>query len=80
MNCYYYSLPSYDIPILCYLGGYLQYLPLKTRITLKSPLEGQKLDPYHNPQEFLARTVVNLSSSAEWEANVQGNLVNFTYF
>ena len=50
----------------------MQYLPLKTKITLKSPLEGQKLDPYHKPEEFLVRTVANLQVSAGWEANVQG--------
>ena len=56
------------------IGGYLQYLPLKTKVTLKSPLEGQKLDPYHKPEEFLDRTVANLQPSAGWEANVQGKL------
>ena len=45
---------------------------MKTKITLKSPLEGQKLDPYHKPEEFLDRTVANLQVSAGWEANVQG--------
>ena len=49
-------------------------MPLKTKITLKSPLEGQKLDPYHKPEEFLVRTVANLQVSAGWEANVQGKL------
>ena len=58
------------------IGGYLQYLPLKTKVTLKSPLEGQKLDPYHKPEEFLDRTVANLQPSAGWEANVQGNCYN----
>ena len=54
------------------IGGYLQYLPLKTKVTLKSALEGLKLDPYHKPEEFLERTVANLQTSAGWEANVQG--------
>ena len=35
-------------------------------------MEGQKLDPYHKPEEFLDRTVANLQVSAGWEANVQG--------
>ena len=59
------------------IGGYLQYLPLKTKVTLKSPLEGQKLDPYHKPEEFLDRTVANLQPSAGWEANVQGNIYHY---
>ena len=58
------------------IGGYLQYLPLKTKITLKSPLDGQKLDPYHNPKEFLDRAVANLQTTAGWEANVQGKYIH----
>ena len=69
--------------IICqfrFIGGYLQYLPLKTKVTLKSPLEGQKLDPYHKPEEFLDRTVANLQVSAGWEANVQGNIISFSQY
>ena len=52
---------------------------MKTKITLKSPLEGQKLDPYHKPEEFLVRTVANLQVSAGWEANVQGKLFRLKF-
>lgn len=49
----------------------LHYLPLKTQVTLKSPLDGNNLGPYHKPEEFLQRTITNLAS-ADWEANVNG--------
>lgn len=49
----------------------LHYLPLKTQITLKSPLEGHNLGPFHRPEEFLHRTLDNLNSD-DWEVNVNG--------
>ena len=52
-------------------NGYLQYLPLKTKVTLKSPLEGHNLNPFHKPEDFLERTVANLTST-NWESNVTG--------
>ena len=49
----------------------LHFLPLKTQITLKSPLEGHNLGPFHKPEEFLQRTLDNLASD-DWETNVNG--------
>ena len=49
----------------------LHFLALKTQVTLKSPLEGHNLGPFHKPEEFLQRTLDNLSSD-DWEANVNG--------
>ena len=44
----------------------LHFLPLKTQTTLKSPLEGHNLGPFHKPEEFLQRTLDNLSHN-DWE-------------
>ena len=52
-------------------GNFYQYLPLKTKVTLKSPLEGHNLNPFHKPEDFLERTVTNLTAN-NWEANVTG--------
>ena len=52
-------------------ANFYQYLPLKTKVTLKSPLEGHNLNPFHKPDDFLERTVTNLTSN-NWEANVTG--------
>lgn len=49
----------------------LHFLPLKTQLTLKSPLEGHNLGPFHKPEEFLRRTLDNLASE-DWETNVNG--------
>ena len=49
----------------------LHFLPLKTQITLKSPLEGHNLGPFHRPEEFLQRTLDRLMSE-DWETNVNG--------
>ena len=51
--------------------GHLNFLPVKTQSTLKSPLEGHNLNPIHKPEEFLQKTLDSLSST-EWEANVTG--------
>ena len=37
-------------------------LPLKTQVTLKSPIEGSNLGPFHRPEEFIERIVNNLTS------------------
>ena len=49
----------------------LHFLPVKTQTTLKSPLEGHNLGPFHKPEEFLQRTIDNLAHEA-WEDNVSG--------
>ena len=49
----------------------LHYLAVKTQVTLKSPLEGHNLGPFHKPEEFLQRTLDNLASD-DWESNVNG--------
>ena len=49
----------------------LHFLPLKTQTTLKSPLEGHNLGPFHKPEEFLQRTMDNLSHN-DWETNIVG--------
>ncbi len=49
----------------------LHFLALKTQTTLKSPLEGHNLGPFHRPEEFLQRTLDNLASD-DWETNVNG--------
>ena len=49
----------------------LHFLPVKTNVTLKSPLEGHNLGPFHRPEEFLQRTLDNLASD-DWETNVNG--------
>ena len=49
----------------------LHFLALKTQVTLKSPLEGHNLGPFHKPEEFLQRTLDNLASD-DWESNVNG--------
>jgi hypothetical protein len=40
-------------------------LPLKTQVTLKSPLDGSNLGPFHKPEEFIDRIVNNLTSQGE---------------
>ena len=37
--------------------AHLNFLPVKTQSTLKSPLEGHNLNPIHKPEEFLQKTV-----------------------
>ena len=37
-------------------------LPLKTQVTLKSPIEGSNLGPFHKPEEFIERITNNLAS------------------
>ncbi len=37
-------------------------IQLKTIVTLKSPIEGSNLGPYHKPEEFMERIVNNLTS------------------
>jgi hypothetical protein len=49
----------------------LHFLPVKTVQTLKSPMDGNNLGPFHKPEEFLTRTMDNLASG-DWEANVNG--------
>ncbi len=49
----------------------LNFLPLKTQVTLRSPLDGHNLGPFHKPEEFLERTMENLASN-DWESNVIG--------
>ena len=49
----------------------LHFLAVKTQVTLKSPLEGHNLGPFHKPEEFLQRTLDNLASD-DWESNVNG--------
>ena len=51
--------------------SHLNFLPLKTQTTLKSPLDGHNLGPFHKPEEFLQRTLDGLASP-DWEANVNG--------
>ena len=40
-------------------------LPLKTQVTLKSPIEGSNLGPFHKPEEFIERITNNLSSQGK---------------
>ena len=54
----------------------LHFLPVKTQTTLKSPLEGHNLGPFHKPEEFLGRTMDNLVHE-DWETNVNGMIDNF---
>ena len=49
----------------------LHFLPVKTQTTLKSPLEGHNLGPFHKPEEFLGRAMDNLTHE-DWETNVNG--------
>ena len=59
----------------------LHFLPVKTQTTLKSPLEGHNLGPFHKPEEFLGRAMDNLAHE-DWETNVNGMICKFkiTFF
>ena len=59
----------------------LHFLPVKTQTTLKSPLEGHNLGPFHKPEEFLGRAMDNLTHE-DWETNVNGMADKFkiTFF
>ena len=57
----------------------LHFLPVKTQTTLKSPLEGHNLGPFHKPEEFLGRTMDNLTHE-DWETNVNGMIYKLKTF
>ena len=52
----------------------LHFLPVKTQTTLKSPLDGHNLGPFHKPEEFLQRAIDNLAHE-DWETNVKGKKI-----
>ena len=51
----------------------LHCLPLKTKITLKPPLEGRQLGPFgHPPAEEFFRYTLDMLRSDDWQTNING--------